>query len=153
MMGDDARLGPLGSGPFSWWLKSAIISPLGDETFSDGRQKVVVYIYMNADEASLVFFCISEDGVFFIFDAGATAGSGSCEAAHPSLSLHIRTVCTRTFKCVTPSMQSGCHAASSCYTSVESANLLPHVPANAHARVAHLCGIWAVTLSFSPWWS
>lgn len=106
-----------------------------------------------ANEASSMFFCISEDGVFFVFDAGATAGSGSCEAAHPSLSLHIRTICTATFKCVTPRMQSGCHAASSCSTCVKSVNLLPLVPANANARVAHLCGIWAATLWSSPWWS
>lgn len=59
MMADWERWG---SGSTSGSFKSAIISPLGDETFSDGRQKVVVYIYMN-DEASSVFFCISEDGV------------------------------------------------------------------------------------------
>lgn len=73
------------------------------------------------------FSTLARTAFLFYFDAGETVGSGSSEAAHPSLSLHIRTICTGTFKCVTPSMQSGCHAVSSCYTSVESANLLPHM--------------------------
>lgn len=80
-----------------------------------------------SDEASSVFSTFLRMAFFFYFDAGEAVGSASSQAAHPSLSLHIRAICTGTFKRVTLSMQSGCHAVSSCYTSVESANLLPHV--------------------------
>lgn len=85
-------------------------------------------------------------------DVKETTGSGSREAAHPSLSLHIRTICTGAFKRVILSMQSRCHAVSVCYTSVETANLLPHILMNTHAcsasyEVPHLFEIWTMTLS------
>lgn len=69
--------------------------------------------------------CYKED--VFDIDAAETTGSGSIKAAHPSLSLPIRTICIGAFRRVILSMQSRCHAVSAYYTSVESANLLPHV--------------------------
>lgn len=63
----------------------------------------------------------------FDIDVGKTTGSGSSEDAHPLLSLHIRTICMGAFRRVILSMQNRCHAVSACYTSVEAANLPPHM--------------------------
>ena len=55
-------------------------------------------------------------------------GSGSGEAAHPSPSLHIGTICMAALKRVISSMQSRRHAVSACYTSVENCQSPPTHP-------------------------
>lgn len=74
---------------------------------------------------SLVFFHVSKEDIWTAMQA-RQRGSGSGEAAHPSPSLRIRTICTGALERVILSMQSRCHAVSVCYTSAESANLHPH---------------------------
>lgn len=83
-------------------------------------------------------------------DVRETTGSGSGEAAHPSLSLHIRTICMGAFKRVILSMQSRCHAVSVCYTSVETANVLPHKLVNTYAHSVYLMERH-IYLKYGPW--
>lgn len=75
-------------------------------------------------ETAELFFSASAEVVFDV-DVGETTGSGSSEAAHPFLSLHIRTIRMRAFKRVILSMQNRCHAVTASYTSAENANLPP----------------------------
>lgn len=108
---------------------------------------------------SLVFFRVSEEDIWTAMRA-RQRGSGSGEAAHPSPSLRIRTICTGALERVILSMQSRCHAVSVGYASAESANLHPHRFTKKNTRthrtprgLTHLCEIWALTLSFQTLWT
>lgn len=108
-----------------------------------------------ADESmrrSLVFFHVSKEDIWTAMRA-RQRGSGSGEAAHPSPSLRIRTICTGALERVILSMQSRCHAVSVCYTSAESANLHPHrftKKKKPHAHTVRLVD-WHIYLKYGPW--